>query len=181
MGASTATAPCGARSTRLGRVAGGADGCRGGGTAGVNRSGGLSLSTVAGAIPRANGTPGRAPEPSGGSSIQPAGPGDAGAGDGNRHRVVRAGRSLGNASRLPNRNVIDPQILLLGSIVPHVVIEADFIDLQIRSCAPAHALLNDLPLAVNPQLLAAVVLAGGVHFDVEDHLLPRATIQRDLG
>src|SRR2546422_3116662 len=75
-------------------------------------------------------------------------------------RVVRAGRPLGNASRPPNRNVIDPQILSLGSIVPHVVIEADFIDLQIRSCAPAHALLNDLPLAVNPQLLAAVVLAG---------------------
>src|SRR5438128_11102818 len=38
MGASTATAPCGARSTRLGRVAGGADGGGGGGTAGVNRS-----------------------------------------------------------------------------------------------------------------------------------------------
>src|SRR5713101_8196562 len=41
MGASTATAPCGARSTRLGRAAGGADGSGGGGPAGVNRSAAL--------------------------------------------------------------------------------------------------------------------------------------------
>src|SRR3989442_1026869 len=62
----------------------------------------------------------------------------------------------------------------------HVVVESDFVEPQVRGGSPAHVLHIDLLDAVDPQGLAAVVLARGVQLDVEYDLLPLPAHERDL-